>query len=651
MKKILLWLIFFSALSPLQAQIYFYKNYDWLKTPETYTLKAEELALDEVMVKDKRSVELVVQNDELSEYHLTHRIIRLNTNKAIEKNNKYYVYNYGASKVLVQKARVIKPDGTIVELSKEDIQESKNEEGLVEYQYFAFEGIELGSYIEYFDLMIFPPTLSGSTLSIQSSVLKKNVEFDLISPSHIEYQIHCINGLPEFVHDTTALYTRRMVLKLAELKPLTDESWSAYAANIQKCYYKFNRNRTSGKANFYNYSEVSQQMHERFFAPLTKKELTLVKKFMKDAGTDAAPTKEDKVRSLEKSMKKIAIYDENFQNSEDLTFILSKQAASEEGISKLMINCLRELGMSFELVLTCDRFDNKFLSNFEGYNFLQEYLIYVKDIDKYFSASQFHRLGFPPEELAYNNGLFISEVKIGELVTGIGKVKYIQGTAPALSVDRIDTKVSFNDDFSSTEVQLERNCTGYKAFPYQAFLNVMDQEKRKEMQEEYLKYLDPETPLEQMTFTNDNPDELGAKPYIGKATIHSPNFVEKGGENYLFKAGMLIGPQSELYNQAKRETPVETEYKRMYERKMEIVIPAGYFVVNPEDLKIVVTPDGPKDRTGFTSVYTLKDNVLTVEVKEWYNDCFFPVADYPKYESVINAAADFNKIVLVIQKR
>lgn len=651
MKKMLLWLLFVSALAPLQAQIYFYKNYDWLTKPETYTLNTEELALDEVVVKDKRSIELVMQNDQLNEYRLTHRIVRLNTNKAIEKNNKYYVYNYGASKVLIQKARVIKPDGTIVELSKEDIQESKDEEGQVEYQYFAFEGIELGSYIEYMDLMIFPPNLSGSSMGVQSSVLKKNVEYDIISPSHIEYQIHCINGLPDFVVDTTALYTRRMVLKLPEMKPLADESWSAYTANIQKCYYKFNRNRTSGKANFYNYSEISQRMHERFFAPLTKKELALVKKFMKEAGVDAAVAKEDKVRNLEKSMKKIAIYEENFQDSEDITFMLSKKAASEEGISKLMVNCLRELGMNFELVLTCNRFDNKFLTNFEGYNFLQEYLIYIKDIDKYFSASQFHRLGFPPEGLTYNNGLFVSEVKIGELVTGIGKVKYIQGTAPELSVDRINTKVSFNEDFSSTEVQLERNCTGYKAFPYQAFLNIMDQDKRKEAQEEYLKYLDPDTELEDMSFTNDNSDELGAKPYIGKATIHSSNFVEKGGENYLFKAGMLIGPQSELYNQEKRETPVETEYKRMYVRKMEISIPAGYFIVNPEELNITVTPDGTKNRTGFTSVYTLKDNVLTVEVNEWYNDCFFPVEDYPKYESVINAAADFNKIVLVLQKR
>jgi hypothetical protein len=38
-------------------------------------------------------------------------------------------------------------------------------------------------------------------------------------------------------------------------------------------------------------------------------------------------------------------------------------------------------------------------------------------------------------------------------------------------------------------------------------------------------------------------------------------------------------------------------------------------------------------------------------VKEWYNTHYFSVEDYELYEKTMNAAADFNKIVLVLQEK
>ena len=53
---------------------------------------------------------------------------------------------------------------------------------------------------------------------------------------------------------------------------------------------------------------------------------------------------------------------------------------------------------------------------------------------------------------------------------------------------------------------------------------------------------------------------------------------------------------------------------------------------------------------GFVSTYDVKDNTLIVTVKEWYGTIIIPVSEYKSYENVVNAAADFNKLVVVLQK-
>lgn len=635
----------------LTAQDFYFSKYDWKEVPDTYELTAEEKKEDQVIVKERISTHLVQRGNDLVEYNLKHKIILLNTDKAIERYNKYYVSTNGAIKVEMQKARVIKPNGKIIVLSEKDIKSSKNENGEVEYQYFAFEGVELGSYIEYLDIAVYPPSLSGGVLKVQSDVMKKNVEVDVITPSHIEYQLLCVNGLPDFVKDSTALFLRRMVLKLDKIEALQEESWSAYDLNLKKVYFKFQRNTSSNKANFYNYGNASQNIHERLFALLNKKEAALVKKFIQKSQADKAPDVIDKVRLLENAMKKeIATIDNYFDQSEDITFILTKKITTEVGMNKLMINCLRELGINFELVMTCDRNDNKFIPKYEAYNFLKEYLIYIRDIDRYFSANFLTRVGFPPEELTFTEGLFISEVKIGDMVTGVGKVKYITGPSVDKSVDQMNSKVTFAPDFVTANVDFERTTTGYKAMPYQSVLGLMDEERRTDLKNDYVQYVDPDSKIISMSFENEKGDDYGVKPLVGKAVLESAHFVEMGGDKFLFKIGMLIGPQSELYNKLPRKLPVETPYTRKYNRVIEVVIPEGYSLKNTDILSMQVVPDTKNKSMGFTSDYTIEGNKLRVEVNEWYNDVHYTLEEYPAYEKVINAAADFNKLIVVFQK-
>lgn len=631
------------------GQDFFHKNYDWTEKPEKFTLTDEEKKLDAVILKYKNTTELIVYNDQALEYRLTHKIIQLNTDLAIEQYNKYYVVNRGALDIKMQKARVIKPDGTIVIQSQKDIKDALDENGKIKYQYFAFEGIEKGSVIEYLDLVLFPADLSGNTIDIQGSELKKNVEFELISPKQLEFATYSLNGAPNFNNDTTQYFHKRLYIQLDKVDALPEESWSAFDANIQKIYYKFNRNTESGKANFYTYNTVVKGIYESMFAAPSKKAAGMIKKFVAKANLDKLTTLE-KIRAIENLIKKeIIILDQSFQNSEDLEFILSKKITAENGYFKLLMNCLRTLSIDFELVVTCNRFEDKFPTEYEAYNFLKVYLLYVPEIGEYVSHDITSRVGFIPHQYMYNKGLFIKEVKVGELVTGVGKVREIQGTDAAESVDEIHTKVTFKGDMSETDIQVRRVTTGYKAQPYQSVLDLVNEEQKQEILEEYLSYIEENAKLSNTSFENATSSAFGQQPLVAVGDFSSASFLEKGGKNFLFKLGNLIGPQSELYFTKERVSPVENPYNRTYFRTIELTIPQGYRIKNPEVLAMDVTPDAIAT-LGFTSTYRIEGDKLYVEVKEWYGNHLYTVQEYKQYEEVINAAADFNKITIILEK-
>jgi hypothetical protein len=53
----------------------------------------------------------------------------------------------------------------------------------------------------------------------------------------------------------------------------------------------------------------------------------------------------------------------------------------------------------------------------------------------------------------------------------------------------------------------------------------------------------------------------------------------------------------------------------------------------------------------FRSAYSQQGQKLTVTSTEAYHQIYWPKKDFEAYRSVINASANFNKIVLVLEKK
>jgi hypothetical protein len=97
---------------------------------------------------------------------------------------------------------------------------------------------------------------------------------------------------------------------------------------------------------------------------------------------------------------------------------------------------------------------------------------------------------------------------------------------------------------------------------------------------------------------------------------------------------------------------VDISYAHSYNRTLTIIIPKGYHIKGLDKLNINHTFNNTSDKPsfGFVSSYTLEGDKLIITCKEYYNDLSYSVAQFEDFKRVINDAADFNKISILIEK-
>jgi hypothetical protein len=127
--------------------------------------------------------------------------------------------------------------------------------------------------------------------------------------------------------------------------------------------------------------------------------------------------------------------------------------------------------------------------------------------------------------------------------------------------------------------------------------------------------------------------------------------IERAGKKYLFKVGELIGPQVEMYNERARQYAIDMGNAHAYKRLMKVKIPEGYKVSGLESLRRSITDGKASPIMGFISDYKLEGNLLTITIDEFYKEVLQPIDIYEPFQKVINAAADFNKVTLLLEKK
>lgn len=624
------------------------QSYQWDETRQRYILTAAEDSISEYILKHHVQYDYIVESDKLVLMSTIHRIVKVNSDEAIQRNNRIYISMGRTMNLVNLKARTIRKDGKVVNFNQSDLKEIVEEEKGTPYKIFAMDGVEVGSEVEYFYTRKMTANLFDRVY-LQFEVPVKNSSFKLSCPEHLEFDLKGYNNLPTPEKKTE---DKRNVYFVGQenVDRLKKEAFSNYEASRKRVEFKFAYNTARSKARQYTWDEAAKTFY-KIMTTRTKEEEKAVQKFLHSLPDNPSWNVSTRITAIERYIKSnIQISEKN--NSADLNdiaAIIKYKIGAENGLTKLYLAIMEKKGIECQLVISCSRELVKFDQSFDSWAFLDQYLLYFPKEKNYLSASSFQfRYPFIPSELTSQNALFIEPLEIGDLKTAIPELKEIPALDYTLNIDNLNILVDFNGELSSNRISLTREFGGYNAAFIAPYYEMTTEEQRSNMVKEITKQTAPDASLEKWSLT---PSKERTSNIIMQTDFTSSHFIEMAGKRILFKVGELIGPQSELYRDDERKTPVENDFNRGYDRTIIVKIPKGYRIKNPDDLKLDFEyKENDKAPFLFTSTYALKESQLEISIKEYYKQISAPLNRYEDFRKVINAAADFNKITLVFEK-
>jgi hypothetical protein len=647
-------LLVFSLALQLQAQEPEYKKYEWESSPKLHKISAYNKTFSEIILKENNIVEYIYDKNDLVCYILRHKIIKANTDEGVMRNNRIILPISDKSQMLITKARVINSKGEVKELQQSDIKVDEDKESKTTYHYFALEGLDVGSEIEYIFAYKQNADYYGRRYTLQDESPKENVEFSIYTPSNLLFASKSFNGLPDLQASVTKDEKNKLSVMVDSIPGVKEEEFATYSPNLMQLVYKLNENKSSDKKNIINYNEATQNVGNIIHEPLSKQVTKDLDKFIKKINLSAPDNQEKTAREVEDYIKKnVAVEEHVDDNYETIQAILEYKSTSKMGITKLFAAIFDQLNIPYEIVLTTNRYEERFDPKFEAYNFLDEYFIYLSGINKYLCPwAPGFRLGLMPYQYFNNYGLFIKSVSIGEFKSNIGEVKFIEPTAFDATQHNHIISVDFSKSLDNPTFNYKLVLQGYYAQPMQPYYSYTTPDQQKDLDDLILKNMLPGINIASYNIENKGVEFLCEKPFIINATSNSSEMIDKAGNKYLFKLGTLIGPQVEMYQEKERVFDVENDYNRSYYREITFTLPADYKVSNPEvlNMNVEMKTDG-KPSSYFVSTYEVKENTYVVKVHEDYKAIYYPKARFQEYRKVINAAADFNKIVLILEKK
>ncbi|MBC6696973.1 DUF3857 domain-containing protein [Hymenobacter puniceus] len=647
-------LLLLTSAAPLQAQqapkTLQYATYNWdAQRTKRLPVTEAEVKLPALILRDFTAHEFSAAEKELQVYSTEHRILRVNTSDGIEQFNKIYIPQDGGRLVYL-KARTISPRGEVVEVSESNMKELKDQDGGRGFKIFAVEGVEKGSEIEYVFLRERPAKFFGREY-LQSNLPAHDVSFELISPEALTFETRVYHG-PAARPDTVVAGKRIIRIKLPDVAAAREETFAASNAERIRLEYKLAYTTQRGRTRLFTWADASQYLHGTVYS-LSKDETKAVDKVLKDAKLPAGGDVETRVKTLENYLKT------SFNLAEDgestLNRIAATKNASELGMTRLFVALLRRQNIEHELVLTSDRSDAVFDDTFDTWNYLDNYALYFPETKQLLAPSRpDFRYGMLPPGWTANKGLFVRTVKLGSTESAVGTVRDIPTLTAEQSPNDLAIQVKFTPELDKALIDVHQVLGGYHGQQIQPFYSLIPEEKRTEVMQELVKGNVPDATFQSLKVTNGeaNLNPLN-KPFLVDASVESSALLNKAGQRYLFKIGELLGPQSELYQTEARQYDVENDFNRRYNRVITLELPAGYQVRNLQDLNADVKagPDAKDPLYYFTSKYAVQGQTVTVTITEAYRQIRWPKKDFEAFRDVVNAAANFNKVVLVLEKK
>jgi Domain of Unknown Function with PDB structure (DUF3857) len=627
---------------------------DWEASPKTHKVKPifaresavilSDLRVQEFVQEEKKGLMLIITNK---------RLVKVLDDNGVESYNKIYLPVYNNAQILSLKARTILPNGKIVNLPDNKILDAE-EEGRA-YKKFALEGVEKGSEIEYFYQIKKEASYFGLERFQSSNAPFEQANFVLITPDYLSFTVKGYNGF-NVGKDSVADKKRIIKASCTDIETAVDEKYSSKDANAKNVQFKFSYNLSKDKSvRIFTWNELAKNVYNNY-STFNDKEGKAVEGFIKKMEIKESASEEEKIMHLENYIKTNINADKDGigEDAEKLDKIVKNKVASNAGSNRLFIVCMEKLRINWQIVFPSKRDDIALDEDLENYRLVEDIIFYFPNTGHFLEpANVIMRYPFITAFWANTKGLFLEGTTIGKFKTALASFKDIPIQPMEESLRDMIISLKFNAKMDSILMHTKQIYNGYSAAEYRPIFAFTPADKLDDISKEILKSVGKSdniknVKLEGGTFLNDN----SRKPLILEGDVTTADLIEVAGKKLLLKIGEVIGPQVQMYQEKERQLPLSMNYPNIQDRTISFVIPDGYVIKNLSDLEMNITDKASgKETMGFISTYKLTGNNLEIKLHEFYSTTDYPASYLEPFTRVINASADFNKVVLVLEKK
>lgn len=634
---------FFSATAQLP-------NTDWQETPVKHSVASQYEKESAVMLEDQRIYEYKRdEKDEMSIYTYNRCVVKVNDDKGVEMFNKIYIYVPASGEVKEIKARVLLPNGKVMNLDPSKILD-EDEEGR-HYKKFALEGVEKGSEIEYISKLKKEISTFGTEIfQLQNTPIVK-ASFTLITPKHLLFSVKGYNG---FDVSKDSLVNEKRVINAWKnnISVLKDEKYGVtepYRSNVQ---YKLSYNLDKDKSvRLYTWNELAKNVYNNYNS-FSESEQKAINSFYKQIKLDEQASEEAKIIAIEDYIKtNISTEEQSIgDDAEKIERIIKTKNASNFGFNRLFNGLLEKAGINHQIVFPSKRDDLPLDEDFENFRLVDDMLFYFPGTGEFLQpVNAGLRYPYVSPYLAATKGLFLKGTTIGSFSTALANFDTIPIQSYEKSAHNMEVQLKFNEQMDSLLIHCKQILLGYGAVFYRPAYSFLSKDKQDDFTKDVIKSVANSDRISNVKVENSAlTDGSKGLPLNIIADISSAELIENASNKILFKIGEVIGPQEQMYEDKERKLPIILQYPHALDRDISFTIPAGYRIKNPADLNFNVTDKNQS--IGFVSSYTIDGSVLNVKIHEYYKITSYPISQIEEYRKIINASADFNKVVLVLEK-
>ena len=642
MKNIVFIIILFTYTISSYSQ--YYKDYSWKEEVDTVDVEADHMNESSVGVFEKTIVEFVSGkfSNTILKYETHHYQIKVLNDKGVSKHSNIVIPMNEVTNLKDIRVRIIDENGELSEFDNNTINELGDFESSVNFKNFHLAGVKTNSTIEVLYTLEKQYNIHGNKILQKSYSIKKS-EFLLIpGPTEGIIKTYSIDSK---VKDTIINTHPAKTIKIVDIPAIIDEEYAAAIANRQRLSFQCplpddNMNQEDYWENIV--SNISPIMFPKNIHPKIFEISSEVIQKNEINEYNIANKIDDYVKN------NFTISENDNVSLNNIDYILENKTSNDFSIIQVYTQLLTAAGINYEIVITSNRYYNRFDSEFFDPNMLREFLIYFPKEKKYIAPNRLeYRIGEAPFDLLGNYGIYIDRL------LDFYFSEIIQSDKSYSKIKR-NIKVEFERKLKKIVIDEYQEYSGHWATNNRSLLNFSDEEGLAAFKDyltasgiENKKVINYEIINAELFQKNYN------TPFIVNSKISTESLTTKIKNGYQVKIGNVIGMQSQLYEDIDRFHPIEITYPNQYDYRIVVKIPKGYSIEGLEGLvfnKSYISLMGNKI-CKFESNYEINENELVISIQEYYKTLRYQKNRYNEFRDVINSAADFyNTSIRFIKK-